>query len=265
MKRLFVNVGPLLIAITGLTCSDLAHAWGQTGHRVTGAIAQHFLTPQARDAIAALLPNEDLAEASTYADEMRSHPSEFWQKTANPFHYVTVPRGKHYHDVGAPPQGDSVTALQQFTNTLRNPKASIEDKQVALRFVVHIIGDLHQPLHAGDGTDKGGNDVKVRFFWQDSNLHRVWDSELIDQKQLSYTEWTQRLLPKISAQQAAEWKTNDPTVWITESTAYRDKLYPKDANKMSYDYLYEHIPTVQLRLQQAGVRIAHYLNDVFAQ
>lgn len=265
MKTLFKQACPLLLVAVGLTHSHTAMAWGQTGHRVTGAIAQHYLTSQTSEAITALLPNEDLAEASTFADEMRSHPSEFWQKTANPFHYVTVPRGKHYHEVGAPPQGDSVTALKQFTDTLRDPKASREDKQVALRFIVHIIGDLHQPLHAGDGTDKGGNDVKVRFFWQDSNLHRVWDSELIDQRQLSYTEWTQRLLPKMTEQQVSAWKTTDPQVWITESTEYRDHLYPKDANKMSYDYLFEHMPTVQLRLQQAGVRIAHYLNELFAE
>ena len=81
-----------------------ALAWGQIGHRVTGAIAQQHLTPQAQAAISALLPTEDLAEASTYPDEMRSSPDEFWQKKAGPFHYVTIPEGQTYADVGAPEQ-----------------------------------------------------------------------------------------------------------------------------------------------------------------
>jgi hypothetical protein len=111
-----------------------------------------------------------------------------------------VPKGKHYHEVGAPEQGDSVTALAQFKATLLDKDASLEQKQLALRFIVHIIGDLHQPLHAGNGTDRGGNDVKVRFFWEDSNLHRVWDSQMLDRRQLSYSEWADWLGRKITQQ-----------------------------------------------------------------
>ena len=87
---------------------------------------------------------------------MRSNPEHFWQEVAGPFHYVTIPEGKTYAEVGAPDEGDSVTALAQFRKVLLDPKASREQKQLALRFTVHIIGDLHQPLHAGNGTDRGG-------------------------------------------------------------------------------------------------------------
>lgn len=244
--------------------SSQALAWGQIGHRITGKIAEDYLSESARTAVRALLPNESLAEASSYADEQRSNPAEFWQKVAGPYHYVTVPKGKHYHDVGAPEEGDSVTALAMFRETLKNKDASIEDKQLALRFIVHIIGDLHQPLHAGDGTDRGGNDVKVRFFWQDSNLHRVWDSQMLDRRQLSYTEWSEWLGQKISEEQVEQWWEADPVVWITESTKIRDTIYPEDANNMSWNYLYDNIPIASQRLQQAGIRIAAYLNDVYA-
>ncbi|WP_100643517.1 S1/P1 nuclease [Alteromonas facilis] len=253
---------PLTISLT--LASSQALAWGQVGHRVTGKIAEDYLSNEAQAAIAQLLPNETLAEASSYADEQRSNPAHFWQKVAGPFHYVTVPEGKHYHEVGAPEEGDSVTALNDFRKTLLDSNASVEQKQLALRFIVHIIGDLHQPLHAGNGTDRGGNDVKVRFFWEDSNLHRVWDSGMIDQRQLSYSEWAEWLGAKISDEQASAWWDANPETWITESTGYRDELYPKDANNMSWNYLYDHIPTVSLRLQQAGVRIAAYLNEVYA-
>ncbi|MEW9797924.1 S1/P1 nuclease [Alteromonas sp. CYL-A6] len=245
--------------------SQSAAAWGQTGHRVTGAIADQYLSPLARAALMELLPDSSLAEASTYADEMRSDPSEFWQRTANPWHYVTVPEGKHYHEVGAPEKGDAVSALTRFTATLKDNNATLEEQRLALRFVVHIIGDLHQPLHAGNGTDRGGNDVKVRFFWQDSNLHRVWDTQMLEQRDLSYTEWTQWLTQKISADDIRAWNSTDPETWITESTVLRDTLYPQDANNMAYDYLYNYLPAATERLQMAGIRMALYLNEVFEE
>ena len=242
-----------------------AHAWGQTGHRVSGAIAEQYLSPLSHAALQELVPTESLAEISTFADEQRSNPTEFWQKTSTPWHYVTVPEGKHYHDVGAPPQGDAISALAHYTKILKDPKQTLAERRLALKLVVHYIGDLHQPLHAGNGTDRGGNDVKVTFFWEKSNLHRVWDSQMLGKRELSYTEWTDWLSKKITAQDLRNWNTTDPTVWVTESTQYRDGLYPQDAQKMNYDYLYEHLPTATLRLQQAGVRIAYYLNEVFAE
>jgi hypothetical protein len=188
----------LTIGLIAATMSFQALSWGQVGHRVTGAIAEQYLTPEAQHAISQLLVNEDLAEASTYADEMKSNPIEFWKKTANPWHYVNVFDGKTYSDVAPPPEGNAVTALEMFTRQLKSKKSSYEEKQLALRFIVHIIGDLHQPFHAGNGTDRGGNDVKLKFFWEDSNLHRVWDSGLIDRQKLSYTEWTHILSRKIA-------------------------------------------------------------------
>jgi S1/P1 Nuclease len=161
----------LLIVLTPTS----AFAWGQTGHRVTGAIAEPMLSRRAAREVRAILGNETLAEASTWADEMRSNPDTFWQTTANPWHYVTVPTGQRYADLGAPAEGDAVTALARFAETLRNPSASGEEKRLALRFTLHIIGDLHQPLHAGNGNDRGGNDIRVTFFREPTNLHAVWD------------------------------------------------------------------------------------------
>lgn len=256
VNKIFICVSLLIF-----TSIQNAHAWGQTGHRITGQIAELYLTPEAKAALVAILGTESLAEASTYADEMRSNPDHFWQKVAGPFHYVTVPAGKTYAQVGAPEKGDSVTALKMYSDILMNAKASITDKQLAVKMIVHIIGDLHQPLHAGNGTDRGGNDVKLEFFWESSNLHRVWDSGLIDRKQLSFTEWTQFLAPKISQQDAKNWMITDPQIYIQESVEIRDTIYP-DSEKLSWQYLYDHTPTMKVRLQQAGVRIAAHLNKV---
>jgi hypothetical protein len=257
-----MKLNKLIIGVVAAAMSFQALSWGQIGHRVTGAIAEQYLTPKAQRAISQLLINEDLAEASTYADEMRSNPSEFWKKTANPWHYVNVFDGKTYSDVAPPPEGNAATALDMFSKQLTSQQSSFAEKQLALRFIVHIIGDLHQPFHAGNGLDRGGNDVKLMFFWEDSNLHRVWDSGLIDRQKLSYTEWTKILSRKISEQQAKEWMEADPKVWIAESAKLRVNLYP-DNDKLSWDYQYQNLPIVKQRLQMGGVRIAAYLNALF--
>ena len=257
-----MKLNKLIIGAVAAAMSFQALSWGQTGHRVTGAIAQQYLTPETQRAISQLLVNEDLAEASTYADEMKSNPSEFWKKTANPWHYVNVFDGKTYSDVAPPPEGNAATALDMFSKQLKSKQSSSAEKQLALRFIVHIIGDLHQPFHAGNGKDRGGNDVKLTFFWDDSNLHRVWDSGLIDRQQLSYTEWTNKLSSKISSQQAKQWMEIDPKVWIAESAKVRANVYPEN-DKISWDYQYQNLPIVKQRLQMGGVRIAAYLNALF--
>lgn len=270
MKHGFFKKTCLMIIVVTSACSasTSVFAWGQTGHRVTGAIASFYLSPVAKAEIAKLLPEESLAEVSTYADEMRSHPSEFWQKTASPWHYVTVPKNKAYDDVGAPARGDALTALAKFKRDLLSDDTSFEQKQLALKFIVHLVGDLHQPLHAGDGTDRGGNDLKVLFFWEGSNLHRVWDSGLIDRQQLSYTEWTHWLQRKISDEDIARWNSVRPEDWVAESAAIRDTIYPDPSTNgemvsINWEYQYQHISTVKRRLQMAGVRLALYLNQAF--
>ena len=255
-----------LCCSAAFTSSSVA-AWGQTGHRITGQIAEAYLTPAARQAIEALLGPESLAEASTYADDMRSDPSEFWQQTASPFHYVTLQQPHDYHADDCPPQGDAMSALEDFTATLQSATATRDEKQLALRFIVHIIGDLHQPLHVGSAAlnDRGGNDFKVKFYGEDSNLHRVWDTGLVEHQNLSYSEFSHWLQRRITAEQQQAWATPDPYVWVSESSQLRDQVYPTaEATNLSWDYVYNYTPAMKQRLQQGGVRIAAYLNNVFA-
>jgi hypothetical protein len=249
-----------LILVASALISSQVWSWGQTGHRVTGQIAEYYLSPKARAAVAQLLPLEDLAQASTFADEMRSNPSEFWQKTSTPWHYVNVYLGKNYEK--APPEGDAVSALNQFKVSLLDPNTPLVVKQVALRFIVHIIGDLHQPLHSGTDQDRGGNTIEVNFFGQDTNLHQVWDSGLIDRQKLSYTEWSTRLKRGISEQQANTWMEPNPLIWVAESVEIRANVYPQKKH-ISWGYQYDYIPTIHSQLQKGGVRIAAYLNHLF--
>lgn len=239
-----------------------ALAWGQTGHRVTGAVAERYLSGVARANVRLLLGTETLAQAATWPDDMRSDPAEFWQRTASPFHYVTVPQGRAYALAGAPPEGDAVTALARFAQTLRDPNASLDDKRLALRFSIHIIGDLHQPLHAGREGDRGGNNVRVTLFGQQTNLHSVWDSGLIDQRQLSHSEFAEWLAGAITPQQVIAWNDANPEAWIAESVALREQIYPASP-QLSYAYAYQHGAALDGRLSRGGVRIAAYLNEIF--
>lgn len=251
-----------IIAALALLFASPAQAWGPIGHRITGTIADENLSGVARANVRALLGVEDLAKGTTWPDDMRSDPAEFWQKTANPWHYVTIRNGDAYQAADAPPEGDAMTALTRFTATLRDPAASANDKRLALRFIIHIIGDLHQPLHAGGGNDRGGNDVQVTFFGRASNLHSVWDSGLIEQRALSYSEYAAWLSRSITSRQVIDWSDRDPHVWIRESIALRKTIYPADSN-LSWNYAYQHRVELDDRLKQAGIRIAAYLNWVF--
>ena len=252
-----------IITLLSAMVSYNAQAFGVTGHRVTGAIAEQHLSQKAREQIQALLGVESLAQASTWPDEMRSSQEEFWQKTSPPWHYVTIPDGKTYQEVGAPEQGDAYTALALFRKELMAPSSSKAVKQRALRFIVHIIGDLHQPLHVGNGTDRGGNDHKVEFYWEQSNLHRVWDTGLINNEELSYTEMTHWLSKEITPQNIQQWSSTNPLVWMQESQDIRMNIYPEMNASISYNYRFEHIDTLKDRLKMAGVRIASYLNDIY--
>lgn len=253
----------LMIAVAALAAAlpSPALAWGKTGHRATAALADRHLSGLARAHVRQILGVETLDEAATWPDEMRSNPDPFWQKTASPWHYVTV-QGFAYDR--APPVGDAVTALQRFSAVLRDPDASLEDRQLALRFIVHIVGDLHQPLHVGRPGDRGGNDVKVTWFGRPTNLHAVWDSALVDEEQLSFTEWAERLNRHASPQEVIEWWEQDPMVWITESAQIRETIYPADP-ELGFDYVYRQTPVVKRRLAQAGVRLAAYLNALFEE
>lgn len=258
--RLFARL--LALACVPLAPVAPAYAWGPLGHRITGAIADDNLSGAARAHVHQILGLEDLAEASTWPDDMRSDPSDFWQKTASPWHYVTVLHEGGYQPADAPSQGDAITALTRFTATLRDPKASEADKRLALRFVVHIIGDLHQPLHVGIHKDRGGNDFKISFFGQQMNLHMLWDSSMLEGKNLSYTEYARWLERSISPADVIAWSDIRPQTWMNESIALEKTVYPA-APELSWSYAFEHRPEAEARLKRAGVRIAAYLNWVF--
>ena len=255
-----------LTLTASLLVASPSWGWGQTGHRITGELAQLQINGKTAAEIELILGKQGLAEMSTWPDEQRSNPQPFWQNDANPWHYVTLPTGRQPSEMVSPPEGDALTALKRFAAIVRDRQKTRDERALALRFIIHIIGDLHQPLHVGNGTDRGGNDVKVTWFGEQSNLHSVWDSKMIDRQGLSFTEYTQRLDQRLTAEQTISWWDARPEAWIGESAELRDGLYPgtgEQASALGYAYQYQHLPTVETRLQQSGIRIAAYLDMLF--
>ncbi|MCB0280792.1 MAG: S1/P1 nuclease, partial [Calditrichaeota bacterium] len=217
---------------------------GKTGHRIVGQIAESLLSDQAKHKIDQLLGHHRLAYIGNWADEMRSNPE--WRH-ASPWHYVDLPAGTDYQKSEKNPKGDIIAKIIEFTNVLKSNQSDQISKENALRFLIHFIADLHQPLHVGNGKDQGGNAVKVTWFGESSNLHRVWDSDLIDDEQLSYSEYSEKLTILYN-DQFNEWKNSELMDWVKESQALHESVYDIGNGKLGYDYIYKNKTISEKRL-----------------
>ena len=254
--RPYLALALLLAAAPGL-------AWGPQGHRVAGALTAARLSPDAAAAVRAILGDEALADASTWADRMRSNPAPFWQREAGAYHYVNVPPGAtRYDPQRAPARGDAFTALAQFREELLDPDTPAPRRALALRFALHIIQDLHQPLHAGGRDDRGGNDFAVIMGGRRSNLHRVWDSGLLASAGDSDGRLRARLETRYAGELDGPWRTADPARWIAESLALSRTVYPATP-RIDADYLARFRPVAERRIAQAGARGAAWLNALY--
>ena len=257
----------LLFAALCLTTVTSALAWGQNGHRAVGEIAESHLTPWAAAQVQALLGSESLARASTWPDEIRS--DDAWD-SSHSWHYINFEDGQGLQDIERNPKGDVLEAMQRFAKVLTDDQASHADQVIALRFLVHFVGDIHQPLHAGRGSDQGGNEIPVIFYREPTNLHTVWDSGLLAKENLSFTELV-RFIHHPTAQEVATWQDSTFEDWVNESRILRYQCYdfgPQDGPagtppRLSWEYSYQHLPLVHRRIVQAGVRLAGVLNKIY--
>lgn len=237
-----------------------ASSWGLTGHRVVGEVAEQYLSKKAAKQVKKILGTESLADVANWMDFIKSEPSYDFM---GPWHYCTIPDGKTYAEAGTPEEKDIIWALDKFKKELMSDTTSLETKQIALKSLVHLVGDIHQPLHVGNGNDRGGNDIRIKYFWANSNLHRIWDSGMIDEQNLSYTEWVNKINHP-SAAQVEAWQKDTVLDWANESMALRPSVYDiGDSDNLTYRYNYDHLAQVELRLLQAGIRLAGLLNEIY--
>ncbi|PJB13088.1 MAG: S1/P1 Nuclease [Flavobacteriales bacterium CG_4_9_14_3_um_filter_40_17] len=235
--------------------------WGKTGHRVVGELAEQNLSKRAQRKIDKILNGQSLAFVSTYADDIKSDRR---YKKYDVLHYVNFPLDKNYSDQPANENGDIIKGIQECIAILKNPNTTESDQTFYLKLLIHFIGDLHQPMHIGQAEDKGGNNIQVQWFGKGSNLHRVWDSEMIDGYNMSYTELTENL-PAISKEGKKQIMQSDLIDWVAETREVTKKIYASvhSGDKLGYNYSYDYFDTVRIQLQKAGLRLAKILNEIY--
>jgi hypothetical protein len=260
MKKLF-SLGLLcLFAIIVLS-------WGTLGHQTVGRIAERHLSNKAKAAVAYYLGSQSLSEVSTWADDVRNQ-TEY--KHTGSWHYLNLPLGLSYSQfqekVTSLSEDNVYKALLQCEQAISNPGKSKEEKAEALKFIVHFVGDLHQPMHVSRAEDKGGNTIQVNYEGKGTNLHSLWDSRLLEHQGL-YVEQLADKIDHVTTAQIKQWQTEPLIKWLWESYQVSTQLYSEidQMNKrtITEEYYQKHIPIIDERLEKAGIRLAGVLNELF--
>lgn len=247
-----------------LLCSSAifqAYGWGVTGHRASGLIAEQHLSAKAKKKIRKLLGQESLAMASTWMDEIRSDSTYNFMTD---WHWVTIETGQTYDQSKKNLNGDVIMTIERIVAELKTHKLDKRKEIEYIRILIHLVGDLHQPLHVGCCDDQGGNKAKVKWFRGDSNLHRVWDSDMIDDTKLSYTELA-LALGKPDKATVTTWQKTSVRDWAAESMSYRKQVYDIGDGNLGYKYSYKYLGLAKDRVLQAGVRLAGLLNQIYGK
>ncbi len=267
MKALFITSAAFLMATSCL-------AWGQKGHDTTCAIAQNHLTETAKQQISAVLDGKSIVYWSNWLDNASNTPEYAYSKT---WHYKNVNADQNYDEVKPFPQGDIVTALNEQVNILlscqkRKHEAGTDlwalkaQESLALKMVIHLLGDVHQPMHMGHATDLGGNRVMLNFFRTEANLHGVWDTKLVESAHAwSHTEWVEEL-DRLSPEEQANVAAGTIDDWARETATLTAAVYydsPEGSN-LSYDYVAKWTPIVEQQFIRGGIRLAGLLNYIYA-
>lgn len=240
-----------------------AYSWGPLGHRITAKIAEEHLSTKAKMELKKLFPKETLSKMSNYPDFIKSDPE--LRKKYNHFHYISFDEKKSVKDYIADnsKKENVIFGINHFAKIFKDKKSTPKDKLFALQFIVHLVGDIHQPLHAGKASDRGANKIQVTWFGKKTNLHAVWDESLIEMQKLSYTEYADELMQTLVVDKELLKKMN-PEIWAQESKDYVEKVYSfKKKKYWEYDYNYQHIAFLNQRLLTGGLRLALFINQLF--
>ena len=248
-----------LLAASLLLLPAPAHAWSVMGHHLTIRLAMDYLSTDALREVHRLLGTASLTDASTWADSIRTE-----RPTTGPWHYINVPTDASFDGWAryCPSEGCVLSAIERYSSVLADRSRPDAERAEALRFLIHFVGDLHQPLHVGERGDRGGNLVKVTWQGRPANLHSVWDSYLISSAELSEDAWFGRLRKTAKRMNRKEVSSGGPVDWAAEShTLARDHVYELPSPPELFGaYSTENLPRAEQRLAQAGIRIAALLN-----
>ncbi len=252
-----------------LTFAGSAAAFGPDGHRIVGELAERQLTPDARAQVRRLLASEaepTLAAIANWADEVRS--DEVWRWTA-PLHYVNFPRDggcRYQARRDCRNQRCVVAAIQRYARVLGARRGSVDERAQALRFLVHFVGDIHQPLHAGYGDDRGGNTFQIFYAGRGSNLHALWDGGILRSARRDWQAHAEVLAQRRTVAEHT-WSRDAAQHWAEESCRLIDRaeIYPASPGRLPAGYVERQLPVVERQLVVAGARLAALLNALLAR
>lgn len=255
MKKLII-----LLALVPIVLPSFG--WGQKGHDVTAYVAECNLSNSARKKIVKILGNHSLVYYANWLDNASHTPEYAYTST---WHYANVDEGHTYESMQKLPSGDVITAVDNLTAKLKAGNLKPEEEKLALMMLIHLVGDMHCPMHAGRRTDRGGNNVPVKFFNSSRKLHGIWDSDLVESAhKWGYIDWEHQInrATKKEKEQIIKGSTLD---WFNETHAIAEQIYADTpANTVvSYDYISKYAPVIEQQLLRGGLRLAKILNEIY--
>ena len=247
MRLLFIS---LFITLKG-------YAWGPDGHKMVAEVAKKYLDKGVQDSVQKYLGSMSFEEAAVWMDEIKRDHSYDYMKS---WHYINVDKDKTYVKTDEP---NVVNELEKSIAQLRNKKTLTKDEiNNNIKIVFHLVGDLHMPLHAGYGSDRGGNDEKVDFMGKQKNLHHVWDEDIIKYKNITLDDCL-KVGNKYSKAQIKELQKIDVVKWMNDSRSLLKDAYNfKDAT-ITEEYINKSTPLIEKEIFIAGLRLASVLNQTF--
>jgi S1/P1 Nuclease len=241
-------------------------AWGMLGHRIVGEIADSYLSKKTKKEIYAILGTESIAMSSNWADFIKSDPAYNYLYN---WHFINFNSGlteqqfQSYLDTDT--ATDAYTKINFMVAELKKKDLPQDKKALYLRMLIHIVGDIHQPLHVGRLEDLGGNKIRVLWFKDTSNLHQVWDDRLINFQQLSYTEYA-AAINHTTKMQLTQLQSESLGSWLFQSYQLAQKIYgdiKTPDQRLDYKYNFNYLEILNSQLLKGGVHLAALLNDIF--
>lgn len=239
-----------------------ALGWGQKGHDVTAYIAECNLTPEAAQEIDRVLDGHSPVYYANWLDSASHTPEYAYTRT---WHYANIDEGYTYDTMPKEPAGDVVTAVNDLVAELKSKELSAEKEAEALKMLIHLVGDMHCPMHLGRLSDLGGNRRPVRFFNRETNLHSVWDTNLPEAAHnWSYTEWKEQI-DRLTDEEKAGITAGEPADWAKETHEICKEIYASspEGTKIEYDYIFKYTPVIEKQFLRGGHRLARLLNEIY--
>lgn len=241
----------------------LSLAWGPKGHDIVAYVAEQHLSHRAQERIEAVLDGCSMVYVANWLDNASHTPEYAYTKT---WHYCNVdPEEQSYAASRKEESGDVVVAINGIVERLKSGELSHDEERVELMMLIHLVGDMHCPMHAGRKSDRGGNDTQVEYFGRRRNLHSVWDSEVIESAhRWSYTEWCEQI-DRLSRHERNRIVEGTPNDWIEETVALANDIYTRSTTgeNLSYDYVAYYTPIIEQQLLNGGLRLAAILEDIY--